>query len=67
MERYLKSRLLHIRAMIRAMARTLTLKPDHVMLFYDYIQKVIRTTEKYCRQSGLEELQAAIEKHLPLG
>jgi len=40
MEKYLKSELLHIRAMIRAMVRTLTLKPDHVMLLYDYIQKV---------------------------
>ncbi len=28
--------------------------------------KKISTTEKY-RQSGLEELQAAIEKHHPLG
>ena len=67
MEKYLKSELLHIIAMIRAMVRTLTLKPDHVMLFYDYIQKVISTTEKCSRQSGLAKLQAAIEKHLPLG
>ena len=130
---------IYIRAMIRAAARTLTLKPNQVMLFYDYINKVrlellktetdrlvltlrgtpeggegisylvetfkplfldrtlnprtirqsvitnllkegkdlrvvqvfaghkkISTTEKY-RQSGLEELQAAIEKHHPLG
>ena len=130
---------IHIRAMIRAIARTLTLKPNQVMLLCDYIQKVrptllktetdrlvltlrgtpesgeginylaetfkpmfpdrnlnprtirqsvitnllkegkdlrvvqvfaghkkISTTEKY-RQSGLEELQAAIEKHHPLG
>ena len=130
---------IYIRAMIRATARTLTLKPNQVMLFYEYIQKVrpellktetdrlvltlrgtaesgegisylvetfkllfpdrnlnprtirqsvitnllkegkdlrvvqvfaghkkISTTEKY-RQSGLEELQAAIEKHHPLG
>jgi len=40
MEKYLKSRLLHLRAMIRAMARTLTPKPDHMMLFYDYSHKV---------------------------
>jgi len=130
---------IYVRAMIRATARTLTLKPNQVMLFYEYIHKVrpellktetdrlvltlrgtpergeginylvetfkplfpdrnlnprtirqsvitnllkegkdlrvvqvfaghkkISTTEKY-RQSGLEELQAAIEKHHPLG
>ncbi len=135
----LESGLIYIRAMIRAMARTLTLKPNQVMLLYDYIHKVrsallksdtdrlvltlrgtaesgeginylvetfkplfpdrnlnprtirqsvitnllkegkdlrvvqvfaghkkISTTERY-RQSGLEELQAAIEKHHPLG
>ena len=33
----LESGLIHIRAMIRAMARTLTLKPNQVMLLYDYI------------------------------
>ncbi len=130
---------IYIRAMIRTEARTLTLKPNQVMLLHDYIHKVrssllktdtdrlvvtlrgtpesgegisylvetfkplfpdrtlnartirqsvitnllkegkdlrvvqvfaghkkISTTEKY-RQSGLEELQAAIEKHHPLG
>lgn len=135
----LESGSIYVRAMIRAAARTLTLKPGQVMLFYEYINKVrpallktdtdrlvltlrgtaesgtginylvetfkpmfpdrnlnprtirqsvitnllkegkdlrvvqvfaghkkISTTEKY-RQSGLEELQAAIEKHHPLG
>lgn len=135
----LESGLIHIRAMIRAMARILTLKPNQVMLLYECIHKVrpvllktetdrlvvtlrgtaesgeginylietfkplfpdrtlnprtirqsvitnllkegkdlrvvqvfaghkkISTTEKY-RQSGLKELQAAIEKHHPLG
>ena len=36
----LESGLIHIRAMIRAMARTLTLKPKQVMLLYEYIHKV---------------------------
>jgi integrase/recombinase XerD len=135
----LESGSIYVRAMTRAMARTLTLKPNQVMLLYDYIEKVrpallktdtdrlvvtlrgtpdsgegisylvetfkpmfpdrtlnprtirqsvitnllkegkdlrvvqvfaghkkISTTERY-RQSGLEELQAAIEKHHPLG
>jgi integrase/recombinase XerD len=130
---------IYIRAMTRTVARTLSLKPNQVMLLHDYIGKVrpallktetdrlvvtlrgtvesgegisylvetfrplfpdrilnprtirqsvitnllkegkdlrvvqvfaghkkISTTEKY-RQSGLEELQAAIEKHHPLG
>jgi site-specific recombinase XerD len=135
----LESGSIYVRAMTRAMARTLTLKPNQVMLLYDYIEKVrpallktdtdrlvvtlrgtpdsgegisylvdtfkpmfpdrtlnartirqsvitnllkegkdlrvvqvfaghkkISTTERY-RQSGLEELQAAIEKYHPLG
>jgi len=135
----LESGSIYIRAMTRSTARTLTLKPNQVMLLYDYIEKVrpallktdtdrlvvtlrgtpesgegisylvetfkplfpdrtlnartirqsvitnllkegkdlrvvqvfaghkkISTTERY-RQSGLEELQEAIEKHHPLG
>jgi len=135
----LESGYIYVRALARTAARTLTLKPNQVMLFYEYIHKVrpallkvetdrlvvtlrgtpesgggigylvetfrplfpdrtlnprtirqsvitnllkegkdlrvvqvfaghkkIGTTEKY-RQSGLKELQAAIEKHHPLG
>ncbi len=60
---------IHTRAMIKTMARTLKLKFNQMMLFYDFIHKNTstfenryQTTEKY-RQSGLEELQTAIDKH----
>jgi site-specific recombinase XerD len=36
----LESGSIYVRAMTRAMARTLTLKPNQVMLLYDYIEKV---------------------------
>ncbi len=42
-------------------------KPNQVACFFHFAwHKKISTTEKYL-QSGLEELQAAIEKHHPLG
>jgi integrase/recombinase XerD len=102
----LEKGIIYIRAMIRAAFRTLTLKPNQVMLFYEYIHKVrsalLRTdtdrlvvtlrgtaesgaginylvetfkplfpdrnlNPRTIRQSGLKELQEAIEKHHPLG
>jgi hypothetical protein len=44
--------------MIRTAVRTLTIKPDQVMILLHPFP---------IRQSGLEELQAAIEKHYPRG
>lgn len=42
----LESGSIYVRAMTRTMARTLTLKPNQVMLLYDYIEKVRPTLLK---------------------